>query len=363
MAARNSIELIFARWWFLRMESGARRRLWIKLSKLIANGVPILQGMQSMLARRLASKGKGDPMVIALQSWCAEMKNGRRLAQAADGWVSPVEKMLIGAGEMTGTMEGALASTARVMEAQAEIRATVIKGLAYPLILVVLAFSVLYLFGFKVVPEFTKIVAAEKFTGPAHALIAMSNFARDWIVVMALGMIGLFALLMSSFPRWDGPLRVRLDRYPPYAIYRVVVGSTWLISLSAMLEASIRLEDALQKLSEMADKWLRTRINTAMRGMRSGLSLGDALEAGGQEFPDREIIDDLGVYTSLSGFNEAISLLGREWLSESVAQIKARMNFVFGVALLCAALLIGTMMGGMMSMQLQMSQIIQVRGR
>jgi hypothetical protein len=50
-------------------------------------------------------------------------------------------------------------------------------------------------------------------------------------------------------------------------------------------------------------------------------------------------------------------------LNESVEQIQARMNVVFGVALLSVAVLVGTMVGGMMTMQLQMSQIIQQRSR
>jgi type II secretory pathway component PulF len=345
------------------MEGSARRRLWVKLAKLIANGVPILQGLESMLARRRASSGKGDATVIALEEWSTGMRNGKRLSGMLDGWVTPVEKMLISSGEATGTMEVALTSTTRVMEAQTEIKSAVAKGLAYPIILVIVAFTVLYMFGFKVVPEFTKIVPAERFHGLAQVLISLSNFARNWIFVTAGVVIGLVVALLASLSRWDGPLRTKLDRYAPYNIYRVVIGSTWLIGLASMLEAGIRMEDAMQQLSDMADKWLKNRINGAMRGMRSGLSLGDALGKSGYEFPDKEIIDDLGVYSALSGFDEAISILGREWLTESVAQIKIKMNVVFGVALLSVAILVGTMVSGMMTMQLQMSQIIQQKGR
>jgi len=363
MSKHKSFEVPFARWWFRHMEGSARRRLWMKLAKLISNGVPIIQGLESMLGRRRVTSGNSDGQVIALEIWIEGLKNGKPLSKMLDGWVSPVEKMLIASGEATGTLEHSLMAATRVMDAQSDIKSAVVKGTAYPVILLVVAFMVMYLFGFKVVPEFTKIVPAERFHGMAHVLIVLSSFARDWIFVLAVVIAGLFISFFYSLPRWDGATRIRLDRYAPYGIYRVVVGSTWLIGLAAMLEAGVRLEDAMRQLADMADKWLRTRILATMRNMRSGLSLGDALSRSGYEFPDREIIDDLGVYSSLSGFDEAISTLGREWLTESVAQIKTRMAIVFGVALLSVALLIGTMVSGMMTMQLQMSQVIQQKGR
>ena len=363
MLSVSDVELIFAKWWFKNMDSSGRRRLWLKLSKLIKNSVPILQGLESMYVRRVQIHGKKDPQVIALRTWIHGMNEGLRLSAVLDGWVGPVERMLISAGEASGTLETALISSTRVMEARKEISGAVFKGLAYPTILLSVAFAVLYMFGFKVVPEFTKIVPEDRFHGLAAVLVSLSHFARNWIFLAAGVTVGAVILFFFSLSRWDGRLRVTLDRYPPYSVYRIVQGSTWLIGLSSMLEAGVRLENGMEQLSSMADKWLSNRIDAALRNMRSGLQLGDALNRSGYEFPDREIIDDLGVYSSLSGFDEALRILGREWLTESVEQIKQRMSTVFGIALLSVALLVGTMVGGMMNMQLQMAQIIQQKAR
>lgn len=359
----NDFKTRFARFWILHLGNSERRRIWMKLSKLISNGVPIIQALTTLYERRRRTHGANDQQVIALAYWITGMKNGRRLSEMLDGWVSPVEKMLIAAGENSGSIEESLQATIRVMEARTEIIGAVLKGVTYPVILAALAFAVLYIFGFKVVPEFTKLVPAEKFTGLATVLINLANFAQNWILVVAAVAVFAILLFLVSLPRWDGRVRVFLDRYAPYSIYRVVQGSTWLISLAAMLEAGVRLENALQQLSAMSDRWLSNRINAALRSMRTGLQLGDALHRNGYEFPDREIIDDLGVYAELSGFDQALSILGREWLSESVKQIKARMSAVFGVSLLLVAILIGTMVSGMMNMQLQMAEIIKYQSR
>ena len=359
----RSVELKFARWWFRTMDGSGRRRLWLKLAKLISNNVPILQALETMRDRRKILKGASDPQVIAITSWLEGMRNGKRLSQMLTGWVGPVEQMLIAAGEASGTMEKSLSSCTQVMEAKKSITSAVIKGFAYPLILTVIAFAVLYMFGFKVVPEFTKIVPADRFYGMAAVLIGLSDFARGWIFVVAAAVVVLIALFLATLPRWDGRLRIFLDRFAPYSIYRVMQGSTWLIGLAAMIEAGVRLETALHQLADLADTWLRNRILAAISGMKAGLQMGDALNRSGYEFPDREIIDDLGVYASLAGFDEALSRLGREWLTESVEQIRIRMNVLFGVALLSVAILVGTMVSGMMTMQMQMVQIIQSKSR
>lgn len=354
----SAFEKKFARFMF-KLDTKGRRRLWLKLAKLIGNGVPILQALETIHNRRIASGGKSHPQTIAIGDWMIGIRNGERLSPMLDGWVGDDERMLISAGEQSGTMEKALQSASRVMEARSQINSAVFNGLAYPFVLIILAFGVLYLFGFKIVPAFSRIAPPEKWTGLARAMIEISLFAQHWLWLLAIIMVATTTAFFISLPRWDGPMRIRLDRYAPYSIYRVMHGSTWLIGLSALVEAGLRIETALQQLSSTASPWLRARIDGCLRGTRSGLNVGEALGRTGYEFPDREIIDDLGVYSSLSGFDTALSLLGKEWLEESVAQIKGRMGVVFGISLLLVGVLIAFMVGGMMNMQLQMSHMLQ----
>lgn len=360
----KGLEAGFAKFWFKHIDHSARRRLWLKLAKLIGNGVQILQAVDSIKDRRIASGGKGEPETLALSAWSAAMKNGARLSKAMEGWVTVEEMMLISAGEQSGTLEASLRSAARVMEARKRISGAVYAGLAYPFVLVLMAIGVLFLFGFKIVPAFTKVLQGAEWHGLAKGMIIISNFAHDWLwlVVPAAGvMIVVFFMTLSQF---DGPLRIRLDRYAPYSIYRIMQGSTWLIALSAMVEAGLRIEVALEQLASSAGPWLHRRITTCLAGMRSGRNMGEALARAGFEFPDREIIEDLGVYSSLSGFEEALSMLGKEWLDESVEQIESRMKVVFGVCLLMVGLLIAFLVSGMMAMELQMSEAMQqIQGR
>jgi type II secretory pathway component PulF len=195
--------------------------------------------------------------------------------------------------------------------------------------------------------------------------VDFSGFIRDWLVYILGGLVVLFILYFISLPRWTRTLesvRVALDQHAPYSLYRTIHGSSWLISLASMMEAGMRLEDALTALRRNATPWLQTRIDSALRGIRAGHNLGDALLMSGYKFPDPEIIDDLGVYSSMSGFSEALNIVGNEWMEESVNRVNSIMGVIFVVGICVVGGLIGFMVGGMFAMQVQLQSILRVVG-
>jgi type II secretory pathway component PulF len=354
----KDFELKFARFQFSH-GMDARRRLWIKLAKLLGNGVPILDALKSMYDRRIEAGRVKDPVTIAIAAWIDGIRNGHRLAAAVEGWVPHDEQMLINAGEQSGRLNDALMNVSEIMVAKAKIRKALIGGLAYPVVMFMIAMGVLIMFSYKIIPEFAKVVPDEKWHGSARIMIDFANFTRDWLVVIVLLIVMLIVALFMSFPRWSNGLRIKLDRFPPYNIYRMLQGSAWTISLAALVSAGMRVEAAVQQLSAGASDWLADRSRACLRGMRSGLMLGDALARSGYGFPDMEIIDDLGVYSRLSGIDQALSIIGKEWITASVENIQGMMKIIFGISVLVVGLIVAGMVGGLIGMELQMTSIVQ----
>lgn len=354
----QSVELAYARLAF-KYGIRERRRLWLKLSKLIDAGVPILQAIQSLYDRRIKSGSKQDPMSLALQLMVSGMQNGERLGNVLTGWVPDAERMLIASGEQAGETARALILAAETMESKQRIRNAVLGGISYPIVLFIMALAVMYLFGFKIVPGFTQVVNESQFHGMAKAMIVVSKFVQIWLGWFVVGVLGLAAIFLASLSRWNGLMRERFDRFPPYSIYRIVVGSNWLIALSSLIEAGLRIESALSQMLEGASPWLSDRINNALLGMRSGLTLGDSLDKAGQGFPDQEIVEDLGVFSGLSEFDEQLARMGKEWMTQAVEEIQWRMRIVFGFAIMFIGSVVAFMVSGMMTMQLQMAQALQ----
>lgn len=355
----DEFELKFAKYFFLK-NNGGRRKLWLKVAKLLGNGVPILMAIDSIRKRRLEAGRKGDPITVALGHWIKSIESGGRFSDAINGWVSTEEVMIISAGEQSGKIEQALDSCCKFMVARKEINGAVVGGLLYPAVLIVMAIGVMMMFSYKIIPAFTDVAPNAKWTGQAALMVDIANWTRDWIIAVVAAMGLMISAFFWSLPRFDGPVRIRLDRYAPYSIYRIMQGSSWLISFSALIEAGTRMEDALQQIARYASPWMKNRMQAILRGMRSGYSLGDALAKTRNGFPDLEIIDDLGVYANQSGFDVALAMLGREWIEESVKVIKERMKVVFGFAIMFMGSVIAFMVSGLFAMQVQMSNAMKM---
>lgn len=342
-----------------KLGSAARRRLYLKLAKMMENGTPILDALNSIHQRRITAGQQKSQLTMALEDWIKKIQNGMKLSQAMAGWVDPEEQMLISAGEQSGNIEKALVSTAEIMVAKKRIRSAVIGGVFYPTLMLILSFGLLVMFSYKIIPQFSIVVPDEKWHGIARLMIDSAQFTRDWLPVVTVFLVALIILFFYSLPRWKDGLRVKFDRYIPYSIYRILVGSTWMISFAALVNAGVRTENALQQLETNASPWLKVRIASCLREMRSGHSIGDALARSGYQFPDTEIIDDLGVYSKFSGYDQALEILGREWITESVERIETMMRFVFGLSILLVSALIAFEVGGLIGMELQMASIMQ----
>jgi type II secretory pathway component PulF len=152
-------------------------------------------------------------------------------------------------------------------------------------------------------------------------------------------------------PRWSGRTRVLLDRYPPYSIYRLIVGSGFLVAFSSLQTAGFTVEKSLTRLAETARPWLRERIDDMLFGVKSGLNVGEAMKNTGYRFPSSDIVDDLCVYAEYKGFAEALRTLAEEWMQEGVETIEAQMRVVNGVAIITLALVLSWLITGFFGIQ------------
>lgn len=350
----DELNKAFIRFQF-KIDTKTRQRLWKKLSKLLRDGIPIISALQEIRGLKKPTA----PVSVAIEDWVRGMNNGRKLSDVVRPWVTTEESMLLVAGEQSGTLDEALTSVVKVSKAKEAIRTAVIAGIAYPGFLVILSFGVMYLFGFKIVPAFTKAARNDAWVGVARTMIDVSGFVQNWLLWIAILSVIVVAAFFASLPLWNSRARVVLDRYPPYSIYRVMQGSSWLIALAALVQAGVRIESAIEQLGKGATAWAEVRMIAALKGLRAGRNLGEALERSGYEFPDPEIISDIRIYATKSGFDEALRLIGNDWITESVERIQTLMNLVFGVSMLFVAGLIMFVVSGLIAMQLQLTQLLQ----
>lgn len=341
------------RWWArLQFGTGSRLRLYRKIATMLSNGLPLLKILEE-LQDRASHRGTkpNEPLAIVLDDCRRSVQNGKFLSEGLEGWAPRTEQMIILAGEQAGRLDTTLLAVTQVVQAQKKIKSVVLAGITYPALLLTLVLVYIYLFGTRVIPQFARIVDPAGWKGAAKSLYLMSVLVQDWMILIVALIVVLVVAVVLSMPRWRGNLRVRLDRYPPYSIYRLIAGTGFLMAFSALQTAGITVEKSLVRLSMLADPWLRERLDGALVGVRSGLNCGESLRNAGYGFPSDEVVDDLCVYAEYRGFGEALRVLADEWMEEGVEQISAQMKLLNGVSIIILAAVIAWLVTGFFGIQ------------
>jgi type II secretory pathway component PulF len=263
------------------------------------------------------------PAAIALREWFLKDRAGIGLSEAMEGWVPSSELYMIRAGEESGTMAKSLASIQAVGEKAREMRAAVSYAVVYPSFMLVLVSFVLWMFGVQLIQNMRK-------TAPANVMAAMgdvavlSNFIADWGVWIIVGIFCLAALITVTLPVWKGTVRSRFDMYPPWAWYRVLQGSSFLLGLSSLLGAQVPLKRALEILEEQGTPWLRERVASARQEVLRGRNLGEALRVGHYNFPDPGVAIDLEILSERADVGSVIEAVTEEWINDQIEQLKGQ---------------------------------------
>jgi type II secretory pathway component PulF len=171
------------------------------------------------------------------------------------------------------------------------------------------------------------------------------------MIYIVIAVVALIVAVFVSMPYWRGGARNVMDKFPPYSVYRLILGSGFLMAFSALQSAGITVEKSLFRLSEMANPWLRERLEGALFGVKSGLNCGEALRNAGYDFPSKEIVDDLCVYAKFRGFSDALKLIADEWMEEGVERISAQMKVLNSIAIVILAVVIGWLVTGFFGIQ------------
>lgn len=349
------------KWAKFTFDAKVRARLYRKIAALLDNGVKLSKAIDTLQARS-ATKGATETLAIILADVRATLDQGAGLSTALLPWVDSLECMGIAAGERSGDLGKALKQTADSLGGTKEMIKAVRNGLAYPTILLIATIATIYFVGAIFLPELTSLASPDQFTGVAASLYHLSEFVQSiWFWVLVIGFLGSIVAIITLLPRAHGDdrFRVKLDNIPPWSIYRLLVGSSFLVSLSALLRAGVQLQDALGQTIKFANPYLAVRITGILTEISKGRTFGDALDAARYEFPDKEIIDDLITYSTLPNFDKILYEYGQEWMTEGVESVKAQAAILQSVAVMFMSGVIIWLVLGVMQIQQQLGAALQ----
>ncbi|MBO7258086.1 MAG: type II secretion system F family protein, partial [Alphaproteobacteria bacterium] len=321
---------------------------------LLRNRFSLMDALDRMY--QIASKDGKSPdevMAIAEAAWMRSIQNGDAFSVALRGWAPPSELLMLSVGDIAN-LEEAIANTIKVVEGLNRMKGPVINAIAYPLFLICMVIFLIWGVGAFMVPPMIDAVPNILWTGLAASLVGLANFVDKHPFLLFGTLPVIFTVIVATFPYWKKGMRKSFDKAPPWSIYRIFTGLTWLLPLSALVKAGTPVSKAMRLLRAEASPYLLYRIDKALYFVNNGDNLGDALYRTGLGFPDDEVVGDLRIYAELDNFSEALERLSDDWLETSVEDIEQKAAVLNAIAILLIAAIICWVVMGTFDMQDQM---------
>ena len=340
---------------FCQMSGKRRLKIYRKLAALLRNRFSLMNSLD-MIYSGLSDEGKNpyDPMAVAVSSWGRALQEGHPFSDALKGWAPNRERLMLSVGDVSD-LESALLNLIKVAEGSTRMIRPIVGAITYPSFLLMMSVLILYAIGVYMVPPMLDAAPNTVWTGTAKTLIDLSEWIQvNWLTAFSI-FPAVFLLIYLTIGIWTGPIRVKFDRFPPWSLYKIFTGITWLLSLSALVKGGVPVSVALTSLKRDSNRYLIERIDSALDHIKNGENLGQALDKAGKEFPDKQIISDLKIYSELDNFEEALDKLANDWLEDSVYMIEQKAEVMNIVAMLFVSAVIAWAVFGTFDMQDQIT--------
>ncbi len=340
----------------LRTSQKMRFRIYRKLEGMMRSNEALSRALDRLyLNASEMGKYPKRPAAVALREWFLKDRAGVNLSEAMEGWIPTGELYMIRAGEESGTLAKALASIQQVGEKAKQMRAAVSYAIGYPVFMFILVCGVIYMFG-------VQLIANMRQSAPANVMKAMgsisdfSDFISVWGLWIVLGIFVTAFLIAVTLGRWRGPLRAKLDMYPPWSWYRVLQGSGFLLGMSSLLGAQVPLKRSLEILEEQGNPWIRERIASAREEVLRGRNLGEALRIGKFNFPDPAVAVDLEILSERADVGTVIENITEEWINEQLEDLKMQAVVARNLGLVVVGGMIAWMMMSIFSVVTELTK-------
>lgn len=350
----NKVEEYYAKM-ILQFSNKTRLKLYRKIASLMKNRFSLMDALD-MLHDGASNGGKNpsEPLAIAIAAWGRSLNNGMTFSDALKGWAPDRERLMLSVGDVSD-LESALMNLIKVTEGSTKMIRPIVGAITYPAFLVMMSVLIIYAIGVYMVPPMIDAAPTVVWRGMARDLVDLSAWIKDnWLVAFASLPVTM-AVIYFTIGIWTGKVRAFFDYIPPWSLYKVFTGISWLLALSALVKGGTPVSTALRALRRDASRYLKERIDKTLVYVNNGDNLGQALAKTGLDFPDREIIGDLKIYSELDNFEEALDKLANDWLEESVYMIEEKAGVLNMAALLSIGGVIAWAVMGTFEMQDQIT--------
>ena len=335
-----------------------------ELAALLKAGLPLAQSMDLMVERQRAPMFKRS-----LASVRDRVRSGAALSEAfrQEGALYPqMFSATLIAGERSGNLEAVLRRFVSYVKLSQTIKKRVVAASVYPLVLFSGMFVLMYVMLTRVLPQFTNFYESleSELPLPTRMLLAVSEFFRQWSVVLAFVLAAAIAGLLIWLQTPAN--RERFDSWIlkiPFfgGLMRTYSTSQLARSLSTLLSGGLPLVQALSVASaSVGNRAISASAAAAVPQIQEGKSLSMALDASGQVEP--LTVEMIRVGESTGALGEMLNQVADFYDEDLEVKVQTILSLVEPVLLIFMAVVIGAMVLALYLPMFEALSVMQSRG-
>jgi len=259
-----------------------------QLATLIDSGLPLLRGLTV-----LAKQEPNPVLKRTIQNLADSVQTGSTFSESLAQHPSIFNKLyvnMVKAGELGGVLELVLIRLAEYSEKAQKLKNKIVAAMVYPVIVMVIAMSIMVFLLTVIVPKFKKIFedmlgSADKLPGLTKFVINLSEKLSTHIVPIAGGVIGvIFVYKLISSQVWgrkllDG-IKLKMPLFGP--VQRKSAISRFSRTLGTLVTSGVPILQALNITRETAGNVVISQaVQNVHDAVKEGESIVNPLEASG----------------------------------------------------------------------------------
>lgn len=292
------------------------------------NGISIQTSLR-LYGDMIKKYNKDTSMKFVVDDILRMMSNGIRFERAIAYWVPPQESALIesSANDVARACEVVTGFAENMMT----IKSALVGALTYPIVMILVLIGSLLSFSEFVIPLMIRLSPPENWPPSAQNLYAMTSFIHDHLLFLIFFMFTVSILSIASLSRFIFmPIRVILDKLPPWNIYKPYTATTFLIALAAMLKSGSSFNNAIHKMGVTATPYLMYFLKRILIRLSAGSAFGESLVIG---LFEGNLLISLTVFATTNNLEKGIKFLADENLEEQ-RQVFIKKGKILGYTLM-----------------------------
>lgn len=314
-----------------------------QFSIILQAGLPIVQTV------RLVASQTSDKSLASLFNQIAEdVQAGWSLSYSLNHRAPnlPITfRETIHAGEESGDLVSAFDRMSSYYNRMNKTRSKTITTISYPALIIVVAIIVISIVMAFAVPMFTSTFESIGGQLPpiTQALIAISNFFRQWIILILAIIIAIVVALLAFNKTENGALAISkvVLKLPIIGkIAQMGGASQFAHTMSAMIAAGMPILQALSVSGRTMDnKALSEEVLAALPGVEDGRTVGESLAATAKQLPAM-LIQMVTVGESTGSMEDTLNILANYYDNEVDVKTERALALLEPIIIVCLSIFV-----------------------